>query len=87
MRRVVVVRIGMAVGELGHAAAAGQFRRQLAVLDAFEVGEDRLLDQPVGRAFEARRSVFQPLAEQIVDFDAKGGACHGGFVRRCEAGQ
>jgi hypothetical protein len=47
MRRVVVVLRRVAVGELGHAAAARQLGR-LTVLDALEVREDGLLDQPVG---------------------------------------
>ena len=52
------------------------------MLDAFEIREDRLLDEPVRRALETRGRVPQAGAQEIVDFDAKSGARHISFVCR-----
>ncbi len=68
-----------AVGQIGRALHAGQFGRQLAVLDSFEIREDRLLDQPVRSAFETGGGIFQPGTQEVVDLDAKGGASHVSF--------
>jgi hypothetical protein len=77
----------VAVGELGHAAAARQLGR-LTVLDALEVREDRLLDQPVRSALETRRRVFQARAEASSTLTPSGaamGSCAGaGPAMWCE---
>ena len=46
------------------------------MFDALEVREDGLLDEPVRGPFEPRSGVSQAGAQQIVDFNAQGGARH-----------
>ena len=71
MRRAVFVAIdGRGIGQFGRTVRARQFGRKLTVLDALQISEDRLLDQPVWSALEARRGIFEPGTQQIVDFDA-----------------
>jgi hypothetical protein len=80
VRRAILFGLdARAVGQIGQTLRAGQFRRQLAVLDAFEIREDRLLDQPVRSAFETGGGIFQPGTQEVVDLDAKGGASHVSF--------
>ena len=66
--------------QLRRSVRARQFGRQLAVLDTFQIREDRLLDEPVRSALQTRRGIFQPGAQQIVDFDTKSSARHISFV-------
>jgi hypothetical protein len=47
------------------------------MFDLFKISEDRLLDEPMGRALEAGSSLFEAGAEEVVDFDAKGSTGHG----------
>jgi len=60
VRRVVVLAVRrVPVGKIRDAAVARQLGRQLAVLDPLQIREDRLLDEPVRRAFETRGRIFQ----------------------------
>ena len=77
---VFVAFDGRRFAQLRRAVRARQLGRQLAVLDTLQIREDRLLDEPVGSALETRRGIFQPGAQQIVDFDTKGSARHISFV-------
>ncbi len=49
---------------------------QMAALDLVQIGQDRLLMQPMRRAVELGGGGFQAVAECVVDFDAEGRAGH-----------
>ncbi|MCY1446321.1 hypothetical protein D9M71_628770 [compost metagenome] len=53
-----------------------EFGQGGATLELLQVIEDRLLDQPVRRAVDGRRSCFESLTGRVVEFDPKGGRRH-----------
>ena len=49
---------------------------QVAALDPVQIGEDRLLVQPMRRAVELLRGRLEAVAQCVIDFDAEGRAGH-----------
>ncbi|MNM96453.1 hypothetical protein D3C81_1089300 [compost metagenome] len=61
----------------GGSGQAGVLGRGQAALQLLQIGEDRLLDQPVGGAIQGLRRLLEPVAGRFVEFNAKGGGGHG----------
>ncbi|MNU99999.1 hypothetical protein D3C71_901540 [compost metagenome] len=61
----------------GGSGQTGVLGRGQAALQLFQIGEDRLLDQPVGGAIQGLRRLLEPVAGRFVEFNAKGGGGHG----------
>ena len=61
----------------GGGSQPGVLGRGQTAIQLLQIGEDGLLDQPVGSAIQGLRSLFEAVAGRFIEFDAEGGSGHG----------